>query len=72
MKSVPMLMIVGKRDFYANKVDFARLEKLLPPERLEKRFINDFGHLDYLWGVRAKEEVYDVVLEFLIKTDVYQ
>ncbi|CAM8879398.1 hypothetical protein QQ045_022096 [Rhodiola kirilowii] len=62
-KSLPMWMGYGGTDSLADIQDMRRTLKELPMEP-ELLFIPDYGHLDFVLSIRAKEEVYDKMIAF--------
>ncbi|KAK0418648.1 hypothetical protein QR680_013687 [Steinernema hermaphroditum] len=58
------------KDWLANSKDISNsFLKKLSPEVLKGSYrLNDFNHLDFVWGMRAAEEVYKPIIE-IIKSD---
>lgn len=83
--SVPTAIIYGTKDWLADAHGVARLEQDLRNQYRERaspfRLDNDsnlsvrshqaarFGHVDFIWSIEAKTQVYDVVQELVKKTD---
>ena len=52
-------MYYGGNDWLADVADVNRLLKGLPKEVIEStKFIPDWMHLDFIWGMDAPDEVY--------------
>lgn len=61
---LPMLFISSSRDSLANPTDVAHLFREIPAG-YESKIVEDFGHLDFVFGYTANRVVYDSVLDFL-------
>lgn len=61
--SLPLWMGYGGNDALADVTDVERTIKELPsmPDLL---YLDDYGHIDFLLSVRAKEDVYDSMIGF--------
>ena len=45
--------------------DFELLVNYFDSKNLEVYTIIDYAHLDYAWGVNAKEDIYDKIVKIL-------
>lgn len=63
-KSLPLWMVYGGNDRLADVTDFQLTLKELPC-RKELLYLDNYGHVDVLLSVTAKEDVYDHMIEFL-------
>jgi len=63
---IPTALFWGDNDVLADPAD---VNLMIPqvPNIIFKSHSNHFDHLDYIWGLTAKEEVYDPLIEILIK-----
>ncbi|MCO5603153.1 hypothetical protein L7F22_057300 [Adiantum nelumboides] len=61
---IPMLFISSGNDSLANTVDVAHLYRDIPPG-FQRRLVENFGHLDFVFGDTANRVVYDYAMEFL-------
>jgi hypothetical protein len=55
----------GSRDAVISDKDFELLVGYFNQENLEVHSISDYAHLDYAWGMSAKEDIYDKIVEIL-------
>lgn len=65
---VPTYFYYSDNDFLSNPKDVLKLVKEMPQEFVAKLYnVKDpkFTHLDFLWGLNAKEMVYDFILDHL-------
>eukprot|EP00250_Pteridium_aquilinum_P023104 c26201_g1_i1 orf=122-1324(+) len=61
---LPMLFISSAKDSLANSADVAHLFRDIP-SGYQFKMVDNFGHLDFVFGDTANRVVYDSVLEFL-------
>ncbi|KAH7518045.1 hypothetical protein FEM48_Zijuj09G0128900 [Ziziphus jujuba var. spinosa] len=63
-KSLPLWMAYGRNDALADMVDISHTLKELQstPDLL---YLENYGHLDFIVSVTAKEDIYDHMIEFL-------
>lgn len=61
---LPMLFITSLKDSLANPTDVARLFREIPAG-YQSKTVQDFGHLDFVFGDTANRVVYDSVFDFL-------
>lgn len=62
-KSLPLWMGYGGNDALADLTDVEHTLKELE-SKPELLYIEDYGHIDFLLSVKAKEDVYDNMVEF--------
>ncbi|KAL7645419.1 UNVERIFIED_CONTAM: hypothetical protein RMT77_003805 [Armadillidium vulgare] len=61
----PLAFISGDNDFLANPEDVARVAGEIQNLQLNHRVeYKRWNHIDFCWGIHAKEYVYDYVVEF--------
>lgn len=66
MTSPPTAVIYGSRDALADPQDVAYLlDNLRPQTLVYQQEINDYAHLDFVWGLNAYIDVYPTVLTLL-------
>lgn len=79
--NIPKYLFRGSRDSVVNEKDFNKLLKLLPQESTYSYVINiyflffyvifkivdDYSHLDYVWGFNGYEKLYKDIVEILEK-----
>ena len=41
------------------------MQASLPKEDVETIILEDYGHMDYIWGMNAKTDVNDKIINFL-------
>lgn len=62
----PTALFFGTKDLVVPADTYDKTRGLLPEQAI--RYVNtsiDFGHQDFLWGMNAKEAVYDSVVDFI-------
>lgn len=62
-ESLPLWMAYGGNDSLADVTDVQRTIKELPCKK-EVIYLDDYGHIDFLLSVRAKEDLYGRIIEF--------
>ncbi|CAO2814895.1 unnamed protein product [Amaranthus hypochondriacus] len=62
-ESLPLWMAYGGSDALADVIDVQRTIKELPCKK-EVLYLDAYGHVDFLIGVNAKEDVYGHMIEF--------
>jgi len=61
-----IVMFSGAADDLVDPVDVTQLVSLLPSEfLLEHHVVPTYGHMDFVWGMDAADDVYSVVLAYL-------
>ena len=66
--AIPTALLAGGNDFLADPRDVAWLEGQLDPEILVlNRFWDKLNHMDFVWGLNAKDVVYGDVLKLIAK-----
>jgi pimeloyl-ACP methyl ester carboxylesterase len=61
----PIYMFVGTKDAIVSSKDFEDLVKVLPKDGVKHEYVDDYGHLDYVWGNNAHFTIYPKIIEFL-------
>eukprot|EP00826_Nyctotherus_ovalis_P017766 TRINITY_DN1524_c0_g4_i1.p1 TRINITY_DN1524_c0_g4~~TRINITY_DN1524_c0_g4_i1.p1 ORF type:complete len:401 (+),score=86.25 TRINITY_DN1524_c0_g4_i1:123-1325(+) len=61
----PIYFCVGKRDVRITPENFGHLVAALPEGKVQQVFVDDYGHLDYIWARDAHEKVYPKIIQFL-------
>jgi len=61
--NVPKYLYLGTSDVVCHENDLHRLVKLLPEQNTKFELIDDYNHLDYVWGMDAHQKFYPKVLE---------
>ena len=60
----------GTRDRLATPIDLEYLRESLGPGVVKRaKNLEEYEHLDFIWGIDAKEALYDDVLRFLAADD---
>ncbi|TKR62927.1 hypothetical protein L596_026826 [Steinernema carpocapsae] len=69
--TTPMYLYWSDADWLATKDDITDylLPNLNPQAVVQNNFLDDFNHLDFIWGLRAPKEIYEPILE-IIKKDL--
>lgn len=62
-------LYIGGRDYLANLNDFQYLLEKLPQNSTFNKVIDDYAHLDYVWGTDAYEYIYKDILDILAKNN---
>lgn len=62
-KTLPLWMAYGGKDALADITDFRHTLQELPCKS-QVLYLEDYGHLDFLLSVRAKEDLYDDMIKF--------
>ena len=60
----PIYVFAGSKDAIISAQDFEGLIKLLP-NKARHEYIDDYGHLDYIWSNDAHVKLYPKLLSFL-------
>lgn len=63
---VPIYLYYSDNDYFANVVDVDKLRSELNPKALKRSYRMPeklWNHLDFMWGLNAKEVLYDTVIE---------
>jgi len=64
---VPTYLFSGSNDWLADPTDVAQLLGTLPtPTIVGHVELNEFNHLDFIWGMRAPAEVYQPIVKMMI------
>lgn len=63
--TIPKYLFIGSKDYLANVDDYERLLDLLPKESTFSYSIEDYAHLDYIWGVDANEKIYQNIIKIM-------
>ncbi|KAK9677743.1 hypothetical protein RND81_11G164100 [Saponaria officinalis] len=61
--SLPLWMAYGRKDDLADVADVERTINELPCKK-ELLYLDTYGHVDFLLGVTAKDDVYELMIEF--------
>jgi len=61
----PIYMFAGKKDAIVSPKDFEDLVAVLPKDRVKYEYVDDYGHLDYVWANNAHITIYPKIVEFL-------
>lgn len=62
-QSLPLWMAYGGKDDLADVIDVRHTLKELPCKK-ELLYLDNYGHVDFLLSVKAKEDVYEHMIEF--------
>lgn len=61
---IPMMFFDGGRDTLADVKDVKHLREALPPGVIRKEhFLEEYAHLDFVWGIYTAESVYSVIVD---------
>ncbi|EFO16699.1 hypothetical protein LOAG_11805 [Loa loa] len=65
--NVPIYLFSGMNDWLANPVDIQEsLLSMLPNKSIKRRKqFNDYNHLDFIWGLRAADEIYRPIISII-------
>jgi lysosomal acid lipase/cholesteryl ester hydrolase len=55
----------GSKDAVVSEKNFGRLQTEMNQEKLKVFELDDYAHLDYVWGVEAHLDIYSPILEIL-------
>jgi len=58
-------LYIGTKDYLANLVDYPFLLENLPKDSTFSNLVNDYSHLDYVWGTDAYELIYKDIIRVL-------
>lgn len=61
----PMYLFAGTKDSIVSAKDFETLIARLPKDKVQHEYIDDYGHLDYVWANNAHLILYPKIIEFL-------
>eukprot|EP00826_Nyctotherus_ovalis_P017763 TRINITY_DN1524_c0_g2_i6.p1 TRINITY_DN1524_c0_g2~~TRINITY_DN1524_c0_g2_i6.p1 ORF type:complete len:405 (+),score=85.99 TRINITY_DN1524_c0_g2_i6:224-1438(+) len=61
----PMYLFAGTKDAIVSSKDFEQLVAVLPGDNVRHEYVDDYGHLDYVWADNAHEKLYPKVVQFL-------
>ncbi|XP_055847681.1 lipase 3-like [Episyrphus balteatus] len=64
--NVPIYLYYSDNDYMASVVDVHRLIRALPDSTVKRAYRvphDKWNHLDFLWGLNIREQVYDAVME---------
>ena len=65
--TVQTALFYGEKDWLADPQDVHQLINTLPPDVFFfKKNITFYDHLDFIWGVDAASEVYDVIISCIL------
>ena len=69
--SVPTMLFTGSNDWLADPQDVQILLDKLTAAKASFTVHNlpDYEHLDFIWGINANREVYDVIIDDIINTE---
>jgi lysosomal acid lipase/cholesteryl ester hydrolase len=62
-KSLPLWMAYGGNDALADPADFQHTLKELP-SKPEVVYLEDYGHIDFILSLQAKQDLYDPIISF--------
>lgn len=65
LNNTDMLLLSGSIDAFSMPKDVEQLKAILPKERVTHIIIEDYNHLDYIWGNDVDLKVNNKVLDFL-------
>jgi len=69
--TVPTAIFSGGHDYLADPTDVEQLMNLLPKSvQIFNQYVEDYSHLDFVWGVDAAQVIYPNVLSLLQKYSV--
>jgi len=64
--STPILLFYSKGDYLATESDAETLVKWLPNVRaLEKISLDEFNHVDFLWGLDSYKVLYKKLISYM-------
>ncbi len=63
----PIHIVIGKADNVMSEEDVNYFMKMLP-KHAELSYVEDYGHLDYIWADDAHVKIYPQLLEFLSRS----
>merc|ERR1712062_44911 len=60
---LPIVIYSGGKDWLADPMD---VNKLTPQLKniVKHKFIPEYNHLDFLWGISARKDIYDEIVSF--------
>lgn len=61
--SLPLWMAYGGNDSLADATDVERMMRALSSEP-ESVYLDSYGHIDFIYGVNAKVDIYDEMISF--------
>lgn len=64
VEDISILLFIGTNDYFVAEDDFKMLKKYLPADT-EVVTINDYNHLDYMWGNDANTFVNNKIISFV-------
>ena len=66
--NVSTALFTGGNDWLADPKDVALLRPLLVKNKILYSDLNftDYEHLDFIWGINANRDVYDVIIKDII------
>ena len=63
--TVPQYLFFGSADIVSSKTDSQRLLNVINKENSTVFELDDFAHLDYIWGTTAYQKLYPEVIHIL-------
>ncbi|KAL6954894.1 sterol esterase [Sarracenia purpurea var. burkii] len=69
-RNLPLFLSYGGRDLLSDVIDVQILLnalKLHDPDKLSVQYIQNYAHLDFIFGVNAKDVVYNKVISFILQ-----
>ena len=65
------MMFTGNKDWLADSLDVKILTDKLTTAKVPYTVHNlpDYEHLDFIWGINANTDVYDVIINDIISTE---
>ncbi|KAL4482797.1 hypothetical protein ABPG72_022357 [Tetrahymena utriculariae] len=63
--TIPQHLFIGTSDIVGNKLDTDRLLQLVNPDASKIYTLNDYAHLDYVWGTDANTVLYPQIIKIL-------
>jgi len=64
---IPVGLYWGAQDWLADPNDVKSLIPLIQKNLIVNDYLTDFSHLDFIWGLKAAEEVYQPILDRIQK-----
>ncbi|KAL6954893.1 sterol esterase [Sarracenia purpurea var. burkii] len=69
-RNLPLFLSYGGRDLLSDVLDVQTLLKALKlhdPDKLSVQYIKNYAHLDFIFGVNAKDVVFSKVMSFILQ-----
>lgn len=65
--NVPTALFSGLKDWLADPTDVANLVPKIKAVVFNHTILDSYEHLDFIWGLNARYDVYDVIIELTKK-----